>query len=69
VTPSFRIAMIIRGDRRFAILGHQHLPLLAIAAAPAGHGAAITFTGAPDAAATLASQASFRLLSPANYTG
>ena len=62
VTPNFHTGTIVGDDYRLAILCHRHLPLLALATAPADEVGAVTFVDHPDARTILTSQPLFRLL-------
>jgi hypothetical protein len=59
---NYHRATISSTRRRLAVLCHGHLPLLAIAAAPAENTLVVDFIDDPSASAALASQSSFRLL-------
>jgi len=64
VTPNFHSAVIILGRDQVMLLGHQHVPLLATAAAPLSAGGLIAFVDHPHIHAALSRDppAHFRML-------
>jgi hypothetical protein len=47
VTPNFHLATLARPEHRLALLGHRHLPLLAVAESSADNSGSATFVNDP----------------------
>jgi hypothetical protein len=62
VTPNFHLAALARPGDRLALLGHRHVPLLAVAESSADNSGLVTFVDDPAVREALALPTPFRLL-------